>query len=84
MIDVPTLYIRNVPKDVYDALREQAKERGTSISSEALEILEEALRWKRRSWDEVMASIEANAKEIGFGPDWPAPEDVIREDRDSH
>ena len=84
MIDVPTLYIRNVPKDVYDVLREQAKERGTSISSEALEILEEALRWKRRSWDEVMASIEANAKEIGFGPDWPAPEDVIREDRDSH
>jgi plasmid stability protein len=84
MIDVPTLYIRNVPKDVYDALRQQAKERGTSISSQALEILEEALRWKRRSWDEVMASLEANAKEIGFGPDWPAPEDVIREDRDSH
>lgn len=84
MIDVPTLYIRNVPQDVYDALRQQAKERGSSISSEALEILEEALRWKRRSWDEVMASIEANAKEIGFGPDWPAPEDVIREDRDSH
>ena len=84
MIDVPTLYIRNVPKDLYDALRQQAKEHGTSISSEALEILEEALRWKRRSWDEVMASLEANAKEIGFGPDWPAPEDVIREDRDSH
>ena len=84
MIDVPTLYIRNVPKDVYDALRQQAKERGTSISSEALAILEDALRWKRRSWDEVMASLEANAKEIGFGPDWPAPEDVIREDRDSH
>jgi plasmid stability protein len=84
MIVVPTLYIRNVPEDVYGALREQAKKRGSSISSEALAILVDALRWKRRSWDEVMASLEANAKEIGFGPDWPAPEDVIREDRDSH
>ena len=84
MIEVATLYIRNVPEDVYGALREQAKKRGTSISSEALEILVGALRWKRRSIDEVIASLEANAKEIGFGPDWPAPEDIIREDRDSH
>jgi plasmid stability protein len=84
MSDVPTLYIRNVPKEVYDALREQAKERGTSINNEVIGILEDGLRWKRRSWDEVMASLDANARKIGFGPDWPAPEDVIREDRDSH
>jgi plasmid stability protein len=83
MTDVPTLHIRNVPEEVYEGLREQAKERGTSMNAEAIGILEEGVRWKRRSWDEVMTSIEENAKKIGFGPDWPAPEDVIREARDS-
>jgi plasmid stability protein len=83
MTDVPTLHIRNVPEEVYDALREQAKERGTSMNAEAIGILEDGVRWKRRSWDEVMARIEENAKKIGFGPDWSAPEDVIREGRDS-
>ena len=31
-----------------------------------------------------MASLDRLAKEINFGPDWPAPEDMIRADRDSH
>ena len=84
MTDVPTLHIRNVPDEIYGALREQAKQRGTSMNTEVIVILKKALHGKGRSWDEVMKSLEENAKEIGFGPDWPAPEDVIREDRDSH
>ena len=84
MIDVPTLHIRNVPKDVYEALRERARERGTSMNTEVIVILDEAFRYKRRSFEEVMASLEELSKEINFGPDWPAPEDVIRADRDSH
>jgi plasmid stability protein len=84
MIDVPTLHIRNVPGDVYEGLRERARERGTSMNTEVIGILDEALRLKRPSWDEVMASLDKLAKEINFGPDWPAPEDVIRADRDSH
>jgi plasmid stability protein len=84
MIDVPTLHIRNVPKGVFEALRERARERGTSMNTEVIEILDEAFRYKRRSFEEVMASLEELSKEINFGPDWPAPEDVIRADRDSH
>jgi plasmid stability protein len=83
MADVPTLHIRNVPEEIYRGLRERADDRGTSMNAEAIAILAEGVRWQRRSWDEVMASIEENAKRIGFGPDWPAPEDVIREARDS-
>lgn len=83
MADVPTLDIRNVPDEVYEALRSRATERGTSIATEAIGILDEALRSKRRSWDEVMASIEENAKRIGFDSNWPAPEDLIHEGRDS-
>ena len=44
MTDVATLHIRNVPEDVYEGLRERARERGTSMNSEAIGILDEALR----------------------------------------
>jgi plasmid stability protein len=84
MTDVPTLHVRNVPEDVYEGLRERARERGSSMNAETIEILRDALRWRRRSWDELMTDLDQLAKEINFGPDWPAPEDVIRADRDSH
>jgi plasmid stability protein len=84
MTDVPTLHVRNVPEDVYEGLRERARERGSSMNAETIEILRDALRWRRRSWDELMTDLDQLAKEINFGPDWPTPEDVIRADRDSH
>ena len=84
MSDVPTLYIRNVPEEVYEGLRDRARERGHSMNAETIEILRDALRWRRRTWDELMADLDAFAKEIDFGPDWPAPEDLIRADRDSN
>jgi plasmid stability protein len=83
-VGVATLYIRNVPEDVYEGLRERARGRGNSMNTDTIEILREALRWRRRTWDELMADLENLAKEINFGPDWPAPEDVIRADRDSY
>ena len=81
---MPTLHVRNVPEDVYEGLRARAHERGSSINAETIEILRDALRRRRRTWDELMADLDDLAKEIDFGPDWPAPEDVIRADRDSH
>lgn len=80
---MPTLHVRNVPEDVYEGLRARAHERGNSMNAETIEILRDALRWRARSWDELMADLDAFAKEIDFGPDWPAPEDLIRADRDS-
>ena len=52
------------------------------MNAEAIEILDGAVR-APRSWNEVMASVEERAERIGFGADWPAPEDLIRKDRDS-
>jgi plasmid stability protein len=76
------LHIRNVPAGVYRALRARARANGRSMNAEAIEILDSAVR-PPRNWDEVMASIEERARRIGFGADWPAPEDLIREDRNS-
>jgi antitoxin FitA len=40
---VPTLHIRNVPKPIYDRLRQRAQERNRSLSAEALFLLDYAL-----------------------------------------
>ena len=84
MTAMPTLHVRNVPEEIYEGLRTRAHERGNSMNAETIEILRDALRRRRRTWDELMADLDDLAKEIDFGPDWPAPEDVIRADRDSH
>jgi len=41
------LYVRNVPKDLKDALRKRAKKNGRSMRAEVLEILEQSLRMDR-------------------------------------
>ena len=38
-----TLYVRNVPEEVYEALRQQAKRNGRSISAETIMILRRML-----------------------------------------
>ena len=36
---MPTLYVENVPEDLYEALRTRAKQKGRSISAEVMELL---------------------------------------------
>jgi antitoxin FitA-like protein len=43
MSRLPTLYIRNVPSEIYAALEARAKLSGRSVSGEALAILAQAL-----------------------------------------
>ncbi len=38
---MPTLYVENVPEQLYDALRQRARQNRKSISSEVLSFLEE-------------------------------------------
>lgn len=38
---MPTLYVENIPKDLYEALRGRARERRRSIAAEVLTLLEE-------------------------------------------
>lgn len=38
---MPTLYVENVPAELYEALRARAREHRNSISSEVLELLEQ-------------------------------------------
>ena len=81
MTVVPTLHLRNVPVEVYERLAARARGNGRSLNAEAVALIDQATRGL--TWDEFFAKVDERAKRLGFDETWPAPEDLIREDRDS-
>ena len=80
-----TLYVENIPDDLYEALRSRAKARRRSIAAEVLALLEEnvptAKELKVRQ-DLVGKIIRLRAKEVAAGRAFPSSEEMIREDRE--
>ena len=82
---MPTLYVENVPKDLYEALRARARKNRSSIAAEVIEMLKDTvptaaeLKRRRQFYDELMG-IRAH-KPPGKGP-FPSTEEMIREDRE--
>jgi plasmid stability protein len=80
-----TLYVENVPDDLYEALRSQAKARRRSIAAEVLALLQEnvptaeALKARKNLFDKI---IQLRAKEVAAGRVFPPSEEMIREDRE--
>jgi plasmid stability protein len=80
-----TLYVENVPDDIYKALRKQAKAGNTSIAAEVIALLKrhvptEAELKRRREFYDRMAELRARPS-LTPGP-FPPVEDMIREDRE--
>jgi plasmid stability protein len=79
-----TLYVENVPEDVYKALRERARRHRKSIAAEVIELLEQnvptadELKKRRKAIDEL-AKLRAISS-ASPGP-FPSAEEMIREDR---
>lgn len=65
MTDMATLYVRNVPADVYADLQAWADESGRSVNAEVLALLERerTSRASRRGWVEGLVEL---SKEIGL------------------
>jgi plasmid stability protein len=82
MTAMPTLHVRNVPDDVYVALRTRAEREGRSMSAEVIAILRRTLL-RRRDPDELLADLRATRERAPLPAGAPKPEDVIREDRDA-
>lgn len=81
MVDVATLYVRNLPADLYEQLRRWADEHDRSVNAEVIDILRRESEWRQRA-DEFGLSLAAYYEEYG---DQPIKSDVvamIREDRD--
>jgi plasmid stability protein len=77
---MPTLHVRNVPEHTYEALRERAMEHRTSISVEAIRLIERALRTDRSRVNELLTRIESSRVAARKGT--PSAAELIRQDRD--
>ena len=80
-----TLYVENIPDDLYEALRARAKSRRRSIAAEVLALLEEniptakELKARQSLVDKIL---RLRAKEKNAGRVFPSSEEMIREDRE--
>jgi plasmid stability protein len=80
-----TLYVENVPEELYAALREQARREGRSIAAEVIGTLKQKYPTKevlaqRREWFERLKELHAN--HMDSGENHPSAEEMIREDRE--
>ena len=78
---MPTLYIRNVPPEVYEALKARAKREGRSVNAEALKILEDVAERELQPTS-VTKRLWEIADRIEWDRDAPPPEEVIRQMRE--
>jgi plasmid stability protein len=80
-----TLYVENVPDDVYKALRKRARQNGTSMAAAVIGLLKQfvptdaELKRRRKVFDEL-AKLRAQPP-LTPGP-FPSAEEIIREDRE--
>ena len=80
-----TLYVENVPDQLYEALRNRAKQNRKSIAGEIISLLEEnvptsqELKRRRRLFQQVL-KLRAR-KQVTGGP-FPTTEEMQREDRE--
>jgi plasmid stability protein len=82
---MPVLYVENVPDDLYDALREQARAHRKSIAAEIITLLEQhvptpkELARRRRL---LSKALRMSAQKPSSRESFPSTEEMIRADRE--
>jgi plasmid stability protein len=76
-----TLYVRNVPADLYAEVQTWAAEAGRSLNAEMIDLIarESRTRQRNREWEGKLRALRSQVP-LRTGPPWP--EDIIRQDRD--
>ena len=81
---MPTLYVENVPRDLYEALRGRARARRRSMAAEVVALLEESIPTERELHARrgLLRRLERlrSKKSPARGP-WAATEEMQRQDR---
>jgi len=62
---MPSLTLKRVPDEIHERLKERAERHRRSMNSEAIQILERALKSTRMSAEEAIAEAEALNKQVG-------------------
>lgn len=81
---MPTLYVQNVPADLYNALRQRASRNRKSISAEVLSLLEENVvtQEEQRMRQQFMREVyRLRSRRSGSKRKTPTAEEMQREDR---
>jgi plasmid stability protein len=78
-----TLYVENVPNDLYKALRERARKRRRSIAAEVVSLLEENIPTQKEleSRRAFVSKLERMRSKNRSNRQFPSTEEMQREDR---
>jgi plasmid stability protein len=82
---MPTLYVENVPEELYAAIRERAKGNRKSISAEVLTLLAENVPTRAelaRREDFARVAKGMRSEQVTASGPFPTSEEMQREDRD--
>jgi len=80
---MPTLYVENVRDELYEALRERARQHGKSIAAEVISLLEENIPTRAelaRRQKFLKSLISMRSRKPPSGP-FRSAEKMLREDR---
>lgn len=78
-----TLYVRDVPSDLYERLRREAASARRSLSAETIELLRRSLSpGSGLSLDQLLQGADRIRAEHAVPAGSPTAADLIREDRD--
>ena len=83
-LSMPTLYVREIPEQVYQTAQRIAQEQGRSLSAYVITILEQAIEDEqaRRKMSEALADIRRRRRPLPPGA--PDSVEIIRRMRDDH
>ena len=79
-----TLYVENIPDELYEALRKRARKNRKSISAEVIELLEQFVPTERelKARREFIRRLERLRSQPSPSPGpFPSTEEMLREDR---
>lgn len=80
-----TLYVENIPDDLYSALRERARKNRKSIAAEVLTLLEQNVPTKQeleRRWKAIERLAELRSRPSPSPGPFPSTEEMQRYDRE--
>ena len=81
---MPTLYVENVPEDLYEALRARAQGNRKSIAAEVLDLLAANVATptelaRRKAF--MKRAVRIRSRRLGSRGPFPSSEEIQREDR---
>ena len=82
---MPTLYVENVPDDLYAALRKRARANRSSISAEVLSLLRSNVPTPKeiaRRQEVFQRILRIQRRRTGSAGSFPSAEEMQREDRE--